>query len=106
MAVVEHQDNEIQYRVYPDIYRRINHDEKTVELEVSLPGVRKDEIKLKALPKWFHLEGNRGHMQYSANQSWGFEIVPEKTTAKYENGLLKIQAHIKDPLADAKEVSL
>ena len=107
MAVVENtQNNEIHYRVYPDIYRRINHEEKTIEMEVSLPGTKKEDIKLKALPTWFHLEANRGKMQYSANQGWGYEIMPENTTAKYENGLLRIHATIRDPLEDAKVVAL
>ena len=117
MAVVEKQSDSLQnpeeesadkvyYRVYPDINRRINHEEKKVELEVSLPGTKKEDIKLKALPTWFHLEARRGHMEYNANKSWGYEIVPEKTTAKYENGLLKIHATIRDPLEGAKEVAL
>jgi HSP20 family molecular chaperone IbpA len=96
----------IYYRVYPDISRRISHEEKTVELEISLPGVHKEDIKLKALPTWFHLEARRGQMEYNANKSWGFEIIPENTTAKYENGLLKIHATIRDPFVDAKEVVL
>ncbi len=96
----------IYYRVYPEISRRINRAEKTIELEISLPGVKKDKISLKALPTWFHLAAHRGHMEYSANKSWGFEIVPEKTTAKYDNGLLNIRASIRDPLDNAKEVTL
>jgi len=57
MAIVEKQtdtlqnqeedENKVFYRVYPQIYRRINHEEKTIQLEVSLPGVKKDAIKLK-----------------------------------------------------------
>lgn len=116
MAIVEKQtetlqnqeenDNITYYRVYPEIYRRINHEEKKVELEIALPGVKKENIKLKSLPTWFHLEARRGQMEYNANKSWGYEIVPEKTTAQYENGLLRIHATIRDPLEDAKEVVL
>ena len=99
-------DSEIYYRAYPDMRRRINYKDRVVEIEVSMPGVRKENIILKALPTWFHLKANRGHMEYNANQAFGREIVPEKTEAKYENGLLKIVAHLKDPMADAKQVKL
>jgi len=45
-------------------------------------------------------------MQYCANQSFGVEVVPEKTQAKYENGLLRIKAFIKDPMDAAKSVAI
>ena len=63
-------------------------------------------ISLKVLPTWFNLTGTYGNMEYSANQSWGIEVVPEKTEAKYENGLLRITAKIKDPYEDAVELKL
>lgn len=100
------EDSEIYYRAYPDMRRRINYKDRVVEIEVSMPGVKKENIKLKALPTWFNLKAQRGHMEYNANQAFGREIIPEKTEAKYDNGLLKIVAHIKDPMADAKQVKL
>ena len=97
-------ENEIYYRAYPDMRRRINYKDRIVEIEVSLPGAKKEDIKLKALPTWFHLRATRGHMEYNANQAFGREIVPEKTKANYDNGLLKITAYLKDPMADATSV--
>lgn len=98
-------ENEVYYRAFPDMNRRINYEDRLVEFEISMPGVEKKNITLKALPTWFHLSGKRGHMEYSANQAFGAEIVPEKTEAKYSNGLLHIKAHIKNPLDDAKKIS-
>lgn len=102
----DERDNEVYYRVYPDMKRRIDYEERKVYFEVSLPGVSKEQIELKALPKWFHLKGRRGHMEYSANQAFGAKIVPEKTEAKYENGLLLITAYIENPLDNAKQIPL
>jgi len=116
MAIVENKPSSIEeskagkdeytYRVYPDIFRTLDYDSRAVDIEVNLPGVAKADITLKALPEFFHVEGKRGHMIYSANYSWGVEIVPEKTTAKYENGLLKIHAVIRNPMDSAKEISI
>jgi len=100
------QTPEYTYAIYPDIRRTINYDTKSVELEISLPGVKKEDIKLLVLPEIFHLTGQRGQMQYCANQSFGVEVVPEKTQAKYENGLLRIKAFIKDPMDAAKSVAI
>ncbi|MHA1718467.1 MAG: hypothetical protein DRO88_12120 [Promethearchaeia archaeon] len=100
------QENETFYRIFPDMSSRMDYEKRIIEIEVSLPGVAKENIKLKVLPTWFHLKAKRNHIEYSANQSFGKEIIPEKTTAKYENGLLKITAHIRDPFDGAREIQL
>jgi len=101
-------DDAIVYRIYPEIYRHINYVQKMVQVEVVLPGVKKEDILLKTLPEWFHLSAKRpaDGMEFSADYNYGVEIVPEKTTAEYFNGLLKIRAVISDPLEKAKEVKL
>lgn len=115
MELVEKAKSEIQkqpeeekllYQIFPDMKRRIDYSQRTVEIEVALPGVQKERISLKVLPTWFSLAARRGQMQYAANQSFGAEVIPERTRAKYDNGLLTIVAHIKDPLDEATEISL
>jgi len=91
------------YRIYPDMNIDVNYNKKVVEVEIALPGVSKENITLKALPTWFQLVAKRENIEYCADQSWGVDIVPEKTTAEYSNGLLKVHAVIKDPLDGAKE---
>ena len=100
------EQQKILYQVFPEISRRVEYKDFKVEVEISLPGVRKEDIILKALPTWFHITGRRGQMEYSANSAWGAEIVPEKTKAKYENGLLQILATIRNPMEDAKKLEL
>ncbi len=97
-------ESKLKYQVFPDLSRRINSRNKTVSIEVSLPGVKKENISVKALPTWFNIVGSYGNIEYSANQSWGAEIIPNKTKAKYDNGLLRITAFFKDPYEDAVEV--
>jgi len=105
---IEESEESVIYKIYPEIYRHINYNEKTVEIEVILPGVKKEDIILKVLPDWFHFTAKRHDIraEYTANYNFGVEIVPEKTTAEYFNGLLKIHAIITDPLEKAKEVQL
>jgi len=105
---VEDSEEITSYKIYPEIYRYINYGDKTVQIEVNLPGVKKEDIQLKTLPEWFHLTAKRPDInaEYTANYNFGVEIVPEKTTAEYFSGLLKIHAIIMDPLEKAKEVKL
>lgn len=95
-------------KVYPRIFRQVNYADKTVDFEIVIPGVKKEDITLKALPTWFHLCARRpeARVEYSANVNFGVEVVPEKTTAKYYNGLLKVKGHVRDPLDDARDVEL
>jgi len=96
------------YRLYPDISRYVNYSLKEIDIEINLPGVKKEDIILKVLPTWFHVEAKRkkDNIIYSADTNFGTEIVPTKTIAKYNNGLLIIKAYILDPLEKAKEVEL
>lgn len=103
--VVKPEEQKVRYRAYPDISTYVNYAKRTVEVEIALPGVNKDNISLKALPTWFSLNAPRDEIEYTANYSWGVEITPEKTKANYYNGLLKITAFIKDPLDGAKEIT-
>jgi len=98
--------DQIRYRVHPDIYKNLNYAEKKVDIEVALPGVKKENIRLKALPTWFKLSAKRNTIEFAANSSFGIEIIPDKTTAEYSNGLLKIHAIVKNPLDSAVEVEL
>ena len=103
--IAEKTEQKIKFRAYPDISTYVDYSKRTVEVEISLPGVSKENISLKALPTWFSLNAPRDEIEYTANYSWGVEIVPNKTTANYYNGLLKVTAHIKDPLDGAKEIT-
>jgi len=110
MTMVEKQEEKVQqgqesktkYRVFPDIYRDIDYDSQTVEVEIALPGVSKNNISLKALPNMFQISASRDEIEYCGNSGWGAEVVPDKTTAEYKEGLLKIHAKIRNPLDDAK----
>jgi HSP20 family molecular chaperone IbpA len=95
-------------QVYPNMYRDTHYEAKKVTIEISLPGVKQEDIELKVLPTWFHLSAIRPHgkVEYAADVSFGVDIVPEKTTAEYYHGLLKIHAVIHDPMDDAKEIAL
>ena len=58
-ADVTEKEQKIRYRAYPDISTYVDYSKRTVEVEIALPGVAKDEISLKALPTWFALNAPR-----------------------------------------------
>jgi len=81
-------------------------EEKQFALEFELPGVRKDSIKIKALPDYFTLEAPRDKYGYSIKLDFGFEIDPAKIKATYHEGLLRVELPLIDPTEKAVEVKI
>jgi HSP20 family protein len=75
-----------------------SHDETgdRLKIEVEMPGVNKNDIKLDMRSDSFCLSAPRGDdAEYSSCFMLSHEVEPEKTEAKYENGLLSIYSPIK-----------
>lgn len=95
---------EIRYLVTP---RYAYHfDEKSFVVEVALPGVSRDTIKIKALHDYFNLSAQRGEVGYRLSLELGFEVDPAKISAKYHEGLLRIELPIVDPMSQAVELKI
>lgn len=92
--------------VSPDVCSYYDNDESHINIEVSLPGVKKEDISLKFLEDSLFLSAPRDDIKYVATLSLCCPVVPGKAVAKYENGLLKISAPFKDAMDDAVEVKV
>jgi len=111
MAVVE-QKTEVKteekdsprYRITPR-YGVWTDDDKLI-LQVALPGVKKDAIEMKALSDYFTLRAKRADILYALDLDFGEEIEPDKSSAKYEEGLLRIEFKKYNPLEHAYEVKI
>jgi len=73
-------------------------------LEVILPGVNKEALKIKVLDEVFDLKAIYEDTEYCLTEYFPFAIKMDSIDAQYCEGLLKIKGKIKDPLEDAIEV--
>ena len=76
-----------------------SHDDKDerLKIELELRGVDKKDISLDMRKDSFCVSAPRGEdTEYSGCFMLAHEIVPERAEAKYESGLLRIFAPIKD----------
>lgn len=76
-----------------------SHDDKEghLRIEMELPGVDKKDISIEMRKDSFCVSASRGEdTEYSGCFSLAHEVLPEKTEARYESGLLRIFAPIKD----------
>ncbi|MFX1392564.1 MAG: Hsp20/alpha crystallin family protein [Promethearchaeota archaeon] len=72
-----------------------NHNNYHIEIE--LPGVDKESIKLKMHEDSFFIKAETDDIVYIGSYAVCCEIVPEKAKAEYKNGLLKIDVPFKEP---------
>ncbi len=76
-----------------------SHDDRDgrFKIELELPGVDKKDIKLDMRKDSFCVSAPRGEdTEYSGCFMLAHEVVPEKTEARYESGLLRIFTPIRD----------
>ncbi|MHC4778456.1 MAG: Hsp20/alpha crystallin family protein [Planctomycetota bacterium] len=98
--------DEKKIKVSPDICSYVDDDHKKLTLEISVPGVKKEEINLKMHEDSFSFSGPREDFEYAAALAFCCPVNAGKAEAKYENGLLKVEVPFKDPMEDAVKVSV
>jgi len=98
--------NEAWYQIRPTYYSNFNSDLGEFECEVHLPGVMKDDVKLRVLPELFDIKAKREHVLFTLTEYFPCELNINSLHAKYENGLLRMKAKIRDPLENAVDIPL
>jgi HSP20 family protein len=91
----------------PDVCSYVDQDNLVLHLEVSLPGVKKEEIKLRLYDDSFNLFAPRGEdVEYVSAMGFCCPVKAKDAKANYENGLLKISVPFKNVMDDAVSVAI
>ncbi len=93
-------------KVAPDVCAYPDDDHKKLTIEIALPGVKKENIKVRVHEDSLSLNAPREDIEYSTSLAFCCPIKPEALTAKYENGLLRIEAPFKDEESDTREIKI
>jgi len=93
-------------KVTPEVCSYTDEEHNRLTMEISLPGVKKEDIKLKMHDDSVYLSAPREDVEYVTAFAFCCPVVPGKAEAKYENGLLRINAPFKDVMEDAVSVSV
>ena len=88
---------EQKYLTSPEVCSWADDEENIYKIEIQLPGVDKDSIKLKMHDDSFFIKGETEDTIYVGSYGLCCPINPEETKANYKNGLLKIAVPFKEP---------
>jgi HSP20 family protein len=78
------------------------HDAETYTIVVELPGVHKKDIIFEAMENGFCLTAPRDDIEYRGCWVLMLKTDPEKATATFSNGLLRVTIPIAERVAGVK----
>jgi HSP20 family protein len=78
-------------KVSPDVIS-CSDDQGNLEIEINLPGVKKENIELKMVEEGFFIRAKREEtgVEYVGTYAFCCGVIPEKATAKYCDGKLYV----------------
>lgn len=103
----EKEEKKIKKRIFsPEMCSYTNEDNTGYVIEVVLPGVEKDTIKLKMTDEDIFVIGETEYIKYVGSYGLCRPIENSEATAKYKNGLLKIEAPFKDIKLETVDIDI
>ena len=73
-------------------------------MEFAIPGAPTETIDVKMLEDGVYLTAPAKDIEYAAALALGWPVKPANAEASYENGLLRIEVPLKDPMEGAVKV--
>jgi HSP20 family molecular chaperone IbpA len=97
---------EDKLKMAADVCSYVDDKENRIHLEICLPGVKKESIRLKMLEDSFSLFAPREDFDYVSAAAFCCPVKAGDAKASYDNGVLKVSIPLKDPMEGAHTVTI
>ena len=97
---------EERIKTTPEVCAYVDDEHTIFNIEITIPGVKKEDIVVKMHEDSFYLSAPREDIEYVSALAFCCPVKPEAAKVKYEEGLLKIEVPFKDPMEDAVQLTV
>jgi HSP20 family molecular chaperone IbpA len=104
--ITKEEKKEDKFVISPEVCSWADDETEVYKIEIQLPGVEKEAIKLKMHEDSFFIKGETDDTIYIGSYGICCPVIPDETKAVYHQGLLKIEVPFKESVFHSVDVKI